>query len=250
MLIAALCLPLSGADPGVEGSQEPGGTRATLDKWVETRRIISKERQEWALGREMLTDRVDLLAREIESLRSKMGTAETSIADADKRRLELIDEHESLKQVADGLKVTVTGLESRTRTLLRRLPEPIRERIKPLSQRLPDDPEQTKISLSERFQNVVGILNEVDKFNREINVGSEVRTLANGNSAEVTALYLGIGQGYYVDATGTSAGVGTATEDGWAWTPSNETAGEIARAVAILKNEAVAEFVLLPLEVD
>ena len=54
---------------------------------------------------------------------------------------------------------------------------------------------------------------------------SEVRSFRDGNTAEVTALYLGIGQGYYVSASGTVAGVGTATADGWVWTPANDRAG-------------------------
>lgn len=250
LLVTALSLPLSGAIPGVEDSEEVQSTRDTLDKWVETRRILSKEKHEWTLSREMLTDRIDLMVSEIESLRARIGDAETSIADADKKRGELIEENESFKQVAEGLEGTIVQLETRTRELLKRLPDPIRERVKPLSQRLPEDPKNTKTSLSERFQNVVGILNEVDKFNREITVASEVRTLTNGKTAEVTALYVGIGQAYYVNTTGTTAGVGTSSKDGWSWTPANEAAGEIAKAIAILKNEQVAEFVLLPVEID
>ena len=107
-----------------------------------------------------------------------------------------------------------------------------------------------KLSLSERFQNVLGILNEVNKFNREIAVTSEVRTLADGTSAEVTALYVGIGQGYYVSADGKVAGVGSAAPEGWVWTPANDAAARVAKAIAILKNEQPASFVPLPVRVE
>lgn len=250
LLVTALSLPLSGAIPGAGDKGEVDDVRGTLDKWVETRRVISQERQDWALSREMLTDRIALMEREVGALRTRIAGAETSVAEADKKRLELLAENESLQQVADGLRGRVVKLEARARELLKRLPDPIRERVKPLSQRLPEDPEETKISLSERFQNVVGILNEVDKFNREITVVSEVRTLANGKAAEVTALYVGLGQAYYVNTTGTTAGVGTPSEDGWIWTPANDAADEIAKAIAVLKNEQAAEFVLLPAEID
>jgi hypothetical protein len=121
--------------------------------------------------------------------------------------------------------------------------------VKPLSQRLPDDANETKLSLAERFQNVVGILNEVDKFNREISVTSEVRTLADGSSVEVTSLYIGIGEAYYVSANGAIAGVGVASEQGWIWKPANEAAPQIADVIAVLKNEKVASFIQLPVEV-
>ncbi len=225
-------------------------TRATMEKWVETQRVISKEKQEWALGREMLNERIAVVEREIASLREKIDQAKESISDADKKRVELVDENEKLKSAAGMLAGTVAKLESRTAVLISRLPDPIRDRIKPLSQSLPQDPNATKLSLAQRFQNVVGILNEVNKFNREITVTSEVRTLADGNAAEVAAIYVGLGQAYYTGANGAVAGVGRPSESGWSWEPANDSARQIADAIAILKNEKVASFVLLPLKVQ
>jgi hypothetical protein len=115
---------------------------------------------------------------------------------------------------------------------------------------MPEDPEESKLSLGERFQNIIGILNEVTKFNREITVRSEVRTLPDGSSAEVTAMYVGIGQAYYVNAAGDIAGVGTASAEGWIWTPTNEAAAKIMDAIAILNNEKVADFVQLPVTIE
>ncbi|MCA9416889.1 MAG: DUF3450 family protein [Candidatus Omnitrophica bacterium] len=225
-------------------------TRAALEKWVETQRVISKEKKDLALAKEMLNERIELVKREIDSLHGKISEAEESIAEADKKRAELIEENEKLKDAAGSLEQVLVSLETRTKKLLKRTPEPLRERLKPLSQRLPENSGETELSMSERFQNVVGILNEVNKANREITVTSEVRTLEDGASAEVTALYLGIGQGYYTGANGKIAGVGTSTEEGWVWKSANEEAESIAKAIAILKNEEVASFVRLPLEIE
>jgi hypothetical protein len=249
-MIAAILLFSSHAWSDDEKGNKVENARSILEKWVETRRIISKEKRDWALGREMLNERIELVKREIETLRTRIGDAEESIAEADKKRTELIEENEKLKEVAAALNRTVNTLEGRTGELLKRLPDPIRERVKPLSQRIPDQPDETKLSLGERFQNIVGILNEVNKFNREITVTSEVRTLRDGTTAEVTALYVGISQGYYVSADGKAAGVGTASAEEWMWNPANEAAPEIAKAIAILKNEKVAEFVRLPIRIE
>jgi FtsZ-binding cell division protein ZapB len=227
-----------------------GNARAALEKWVETRRTISKEKQDWALGREILDERINLVQREIASLRDKINQAQQSISDADKKRAELVQENDKLKAAGQTLGGIVTKLEARTIELNKRLPDPLRERIKPLSQSLPTDPNATKLSLSQRFANVVGILNEVNKFNREITPTSEVRTLADGSAAEVTALYVGLGQAYYIGANGAAAGVGRPGEDGWTWEPANDAASDIADAVAILKNEKVARFVPLPAKVQ
>ncbi len=224
-------------------------TRTALEKWVETQRVISKEKRDLELSKEMLNERIELVRREIQSLLEKITDAEKSIAEADKKRADLIQENDLLKEVSIELVGVCTSLEENTIKLLTRLPDPIREHIKPLSQRLPDRAEETKLTISERFQNVVGILNEIGKFNRDIRIVSEVRMLPDGTSAEVTALYLGLGQGYYSGANGTIAGIGTVSEEGWAWKPANDAAGEIAKAISILKNEQVASFVRLPIEI-
>jgi hypothetical protein len=202
------------------------------------------------MGKEVLLNRIDLVQREIESLRTRIDEAEESIADADKKRADLVEENEKLKVASTALSGTVVVLEERTKHLLKQLPDPIRERVKPLSQRFPDDPEDTKLSLSERFMNIVGILNAVNKFNGEITVTSEVRDLSDGTTAEVTALYVGIGQGYYVSADAKYAGVGNTSAEGWVWSPANESAADITLAIQILKNEKAAEFVQLPIRIQ
>jgi len=233
----------------VEDTERIGNTRTAIQEWVENQRIISQEKRDLKLAKEILNERIDLVQREIESLRGKISVTEESIAEADKKRAEMLEENDRLKKASASLEDVLAILEQRTGNLIKRLPKPIQDHVKLLSQRLPENPNETKLSVSERFQNVVGILNEVDKFNRDITMNTEVRTLENGSSIEVTALYIGIAQGYYASADGTIAGVGSATDQGWAWTPANEAAAQISDAIAILKNEKVATFVHLPVEI-
>lgn len=230
--------------------QDVDGVRDALEKWVESRKVISQERRDWALGREMLNERIDLVQQEIDTLKEKIGDAETSLSEADKKRAGLVEDNDQLRSAAEALSGTVRTLEQRTGRLLSRLPDPVRERVKPLSQRIPDAEEETKLSLAERFQNIIGILNEVNKFSREITLTSEVRSLPDGTSAEVTALYVGIGRAYYASTDGKIAGSGTSSPDGWVWTEDNRSAAGISQTIAILNNEQVADFVLLPVEIN
>ena len=246
-LVAVLCLVTLGAALPQTGAELVGDARALLEQWVETRRVISLEERDWSLGRQTLDDRIELIEREIEQKREQIAGTEESISEADRKREELLQKNALLEEASRVLADRVGGLEARTKTLLVRLPEPIRERVMPLSQRLPEDPADTKLSLSERFQNVVGLLNEVNKFHREITVTSEVRQLVDGTSAEVTAVYAGISQGWYVDATRRFAGSGQASSGEWTWTPADDAAEEIARVIAIYENEQPADFVSLPL---
>lgn len=251
LMLAALGPAISAQTLTVDRTNETIESAMTaIEKWVETKRILSQEKRDFALAREMLQERIRLVQREIASLKEKIAEAEASIAQADERRAEMMVENERYKAVNDSLVTAITTLETRTRDMLPRLPEPLRQRIQPLSHRLPQDPEKSKLSLAERFQNVVGILNEVNKFNRDITVTSEVRALPDGTSMEVAVLYVGLGQAFYVSANRTIAGIGTATNHGWEWHPKNEIAEAIAEAISILKNEKAASFVLLPVTLD
>ncbi len=223
--------------------------KTAIEQWVENQRLISKERRDLILSKEILMNRIELAQREIDTLRGKIGMAEESVAEADKKREDMLQKNNELKEATISLSDTLVTLEHRVQQLLPKLPAPIRQRIEPLIQRLPETDKENELSISERFVNVVGILNEVDKFNRIITTSSEVQTLPDGSSVEVTAMYLGIGQGYYVSADERIAGVGTATETGWFWKPADLSAEEISTAIDIL-NGKTAAYIQLPIEIE
>ncbi|NUP94590.1 MAG: DUF3450 family protein [Planctomycetaceae bacterium] len=248
--IGALALAAAAGAAAQQGPEGLDEARGALERWVETRKVITQEERDWTLGKELLTDRIALVQREIDGLKGRIGEAQGSIQEADRKRDELVAQNEKLKEASGKLAALVASLEARTLALLARSPEPIAERVKPLSQRLPKAGETTKASLSERFQNVVGILNELNKFQREVTVTSEVRQLTDGTSAEVTVLYIGVSCAFYASADGRAAGLGNSTATGWEWQPANERAADILKAIAVFRNESVAEFVQLPLRVQ
>ncbi|MGD8376143.1 MAG: DUF3450 family protein [Acidobacteriota bacterium] len=244
-------LLVSGLAPAALGAESDAvrSARESLDKWVETRQVISKEREDWAIGKEVLEQRTALIEGEIATIEGKIAEMDRQIDEADERRAELVAEKKDLRDASAALADAIGTLEEKTLRLTSSLPEPIRRRVAPLSGRIPAEPGKTGLSLSERFQNVVGVLNEVNKFNQEITLASEIRSLPDGSSTEVQTLYVGLGQAYYVNTAGTAAGVGRPGPEGWVWTPANEMAPEIAQAIAVQQGEEVPTYVPLPVEI-
>lgn len=238
------------SDAASSTNEQLQSTRDTLARWVETQQIISREKKDWQLGKEMLEQRISLIESEIETLNTRTEETRKNITEADTKRQKLIDENAELKAASTSLVEIVARLEEKTRGLLASLPGPIVERVEPLSQRIPKDPAATEMSLGERFQNVVGVLNEVNKFNRDITVATEVREMPDGVTAEVETIYFGLGQAYYVTASGDAAGVGRPSEEGWTWTEADHLAERVIQAIAILKNEQVPAYVSLPVEIQ
>jgi len=231
----------------VTGAPKLEETRVTMDKWIETQQIISKERKDWQKGKEILLGRLELVKNEIDSLSETIRQAASGMAEDDKKRDELITENEKLKAAEALLTNAVMGMEEEVRNLrlFKQLPEPILTKLQPLYQRLPEDSLSTKASTAERFQNVLGILNELNKANNEITVSYEVHNLSNGTPSEVKAIYVGLAQAYYVSAGGES-GIGYPTDEGWKWEPSQAVSRDVVLALEILDGKHSPAFVPLP----
>ena len=250
-LAAAWAAPAGGRAQAAASAEGPEveAVRSTLEKWMETQRLISKEKQDWRQDRVMLESRIELLEREIDNVEEKIASTEKEIGETSEKRDELRADNERLKEAVSVLRARVADMEKRTKALLEQLPETYRAKVETLAARLPDQPKNTDLSLSKRFQNVIGVLNELNKANSQVTVESEVRDLPDGRSREVRVLYLGLGHAYYVGGDGSIAGYGTAGADGWRWKTANAAAPAISEAIAIVENEKVARFVQLPLEV-
>jgi len=255
--VLALTLALVLASPaGMSANQDPGSQdtppastleemRASLTKWMETEQIIYKERKDWQQGKDVLNGRLELLEQEVGSLEEKIQQAEGSVAEANKKRDELIAERGALEAADAQLTEAVTAMEGDVRRLFTSAPQPIQEKLQLLYQRIPEDPTTTRVTAAERFQNVIGILNELNKANNEITVSYEVRNLADGRPSEVRVIYVGLAQAYYVSPRG-EAGIGWPAEAGWEWQPSNAIAEDVLMALEILQGKHTPAFVSLP----
>lgn len=241
---------LAAAPPA--GAQEPDAsavldsTRATLAKWVETRELISREREDWTLGKQVLEERLRLLEAELAELRGGLAETRGAIGAANEAREELRGKRDGLEEASSTLDEIVASLEAKTRRLVAQLPAPLTARIAPLARRIPEDPAKAEPSLGQRFQNVIGLVNEVNKFNGDVTLVSEVRELPGGGAAEVRTLYLGLAQAWYVTPNGDAAGVGRPGPEGWEWSADDELAPRVAQVIGVLEGDQVPAYVALP----
>jgi hypothetical protein len=236
----------SGAAPAAADSL--ADTRGALERWVETQQIISREKKDWQQGRELLTSRIQLVKDEIAHLRESLAETHKNEQDYHKSRSEVDAEREAVKTVSAELAGELGALESQVRALYTKVPESLRDKLQPLYDRMPKDPATSRVTVAERFQNVLGILNEMNRLNGEVTVASEIRSLSDGKPSEVKTLYLGLGQAWYLSARG-EAGVGRPTATGWAWQSAPEIAAEMNRALDILSNKTSPKFVQLPVTI-
>jgi hypothetical protein len=240
---------LAAAGQAAEVPPSLAETRSTLEQWVQTRQLISKTRSDWDADKETLAQTTALYERELKSIAEQMSKVSTNNAQVEKERLAATATQSELEAAAEQARTLVAGLEKRVQEIAPSFPPPLAEKLASSLKRIPADPANTKMSGLERMQNVVGILNEVDKFNAAVTVVSEVQKNSSGAEVQVETLYLGLAQAYFVDKAGEYAGLGTPAATGWEWTANNALAGKIQKTIAMYKNATPADFVSLPVQI-
>jgi len=226
--------------------------RSVIEKWVETRQLISKTRSDWQADKDTIEQTIALYERELKSIDEQMSKVSTNNTQVAKEMAEA----EALKQSAtaalDQAKEFAAKFEGQLKETVPQLPAPLQdiEGVKKNMARIPADPANTKMLAAERIQSCVGVLNELDKFNNAVNVFNEKRTNQKGEEVAVQTLYVGLGAAYFVNDTADFAGVGTPGKDGWQWAIKPELASTVQEALKIYRNEHSARFVTLPVTIQ
>jgi archaellum component FlaC len=249
-LLLALALGASWASPALQAQDSLQETRNVLDQWVETRQITSKEKSDWQLEKSILQDTQGLLTNELERLDEALQSLQTSATAADEDRSKLAAEKEQLNEASAVVESTIGELETQMKEIIKTLPEPLVNKIKPLIRRLPEDSADTKLSLGERVQNIVGILSQADKFNTTITASSESHQLDSGKMVEVRTLYWGLAMAYYVDASGGYAGIGFPANDGWEWPEIKGAGPAIQHLLGVYEGAEDIQFVEVPARIN
>lgn len=234
-----LCGDLRAATPVAE-------TRSVLEKWVETRQLISRTRNDWQADKETLAQTIALYERELKSIDEQMSKVSTNSTQVTKEKQDADAVLKSSNEALDRARQFATDLEARIKQLVPQLPTPLQDILKPSLARLPADPANTKMLAAERVQVLVGLLNEFDKFNNAVNLFNEKRKNPKGDEVSVQTIYVGLGAAYFVNEAGDFAGTGAPAANGWEWTVKPEIAPAVQEVVKIYRNEKAARFVTLP----
>ena len=223
--------------------------RSTLDKWVETSQLISKTKMDWQSDREILEQSIQLFERELKSVeeqRAKLGTNSTQV------ERERTQAEASLKASTQALAQATrfaADFEGKITQVVPQLPAPLQGILKPLLNRMPTNSVSTRMQAAERVQVIVGVLNEMDKFNNAVTIFNEKRKNQKGEEVAVETVYVGLGTAYFVNDAGDFAGLGLPGPNGWQWNTKPELAATVREVIRIYRNESPARFVSLPVSI-
>ena len=224
--------------------------RAKLEKWVETRQILSEEKSDWATEREYLKAGHDLLSREKKFLQAEIAELEASSTAADDERRDLLLERAAYQRANAALESKIRAMEEQVLALAPRLPEPLQKKLEVLLVQIPEDPQTARPQLGRRLMSVLGGLAQAEKWNGTATFAGETRAVDGEQKVHVRTLYWGLGQAVYVDAQGETAGLGRPGPEGWEFHDEPELAADAELLLDIYEgNVDEIEFVRLPVEI-
>lgn len=238
-----LLLYASGRSAGLDEA------RSAVEQWVKTRQLISRTQADWANDKETLEQNLGLLERELKTIEAQFAGVSTNNVEAEKERR---DAEESLKSSQAALEQAArfaTGFQQEVGDLVPRLPTPLQDLLKPFLNRLPASSAPARLSALDHVQALVGVLNELDKFNNAVAVFSEKRSNGQGAEVSVETVYIGLGAAYFVNEAGDFAGTGIPGPGGWEWKVEPGLASAVKEVLRIYRNERGARFVPLPVQI-
>lgn len=249
VLVAALVA----AAPAARAADRVDDFRVKTEKWVETRQLLSEEAADWEAEREMLEASRDLLRAQREALKEEIAALEATVTEADEERVELLLRRGEYKRSTGAMEEWLADLEANVKGLAPQLPGPLQDRLEPLLVQIPENPEDTRVSLGKRLVNVLGVLLQAEKFNDTATLTGETRAVRPGDEqkVQVRTLYWGLGQAVYVDSQGRVAGVGRPGPDGWHFDEEKGFADEAKLLIDIYEgNVDTIRFVEMPVQVQ
>ena len=242
---------LIGASPSTTAARtNVDGFRAQVEKWTQTRQLISEERSEWDVEKESLRATRNLLSDEKKALEAELKELEANSTGADEERRTLLLQRAEYQRANAALQTRVRAMEEQVLAIAPLLPAPLQKKIELLLVQIPDDPETTKLQLGQRMMNILGVLAQAEKFNDTATFVGETRAVKGDQKVAVRTLYWGLAQAVYVDAQGETAGVGRPGRDGWVFSDQPELVDEAQGLLDIYEgNVDTIEFINFPVEI-
>jgi hypothetical protein len=230
-------VPLHAEPTALEAVEKSAGD------WVRVRAETARLETEWDTTRSLLESTVNGLQERAQALEAKRDFLKAKTA---KDREELATLEAANKASATGLQAVnaqLKAMSARLFGLRASLPPRLSEALEMAYKSLaaPD------LTVSERMQLTMTVLNRGTQFNRSITCEDEILTLGEGKKAQqLEVIYWGLSFGYALDRPAHQVWFGSPGPERWRWEPVPDAFDRVARLVAIYRGRSEPEFVDVP----
>ncbi|MBL4827198.1 MAG: DUF3450 family protein, partial [Spongiibacteraceae bacterium] len=219
-----------------------------LIQWTQMEQQRSHIESQWRQRKDILTQQLVLLADEEKVLNDSLSENSDQRDDVEQQRFELLQQQTNMEQTQHELSKRLAVVVEQVLGFRHRLPPPLKDQW---DQEL-DALTMEDIDSSEKLELLLQALSQLEDFENRIALHQSVMTVADGVERKVQQFYLGLSQGWYVDAKGEYAGYGRSSAQGWQWLVHTQVEGlepqVLKKVVTMLTQQQHAEFVSLPID--
>lgn len=213
------------------GENKLESLRSDIDKWIGVEKTLSSEKIAWDTKHSHMQDVLNLLKKEKEILQNNISEGEKKLTHSDEVRSKQLQRRQLQNKISKTLSTNLSNFEQSLINIKKRLPQPLRKKLSQAYQRFPKKGKQQQIGNAKRLQNLLGILIEIQKFDRDLTLTHEMHEMSDGKEIESKTLYLGLASAYYLRAE--DAGYGIPGSTGWRWISQPELLPSIKELFAI-----------------
>jgi len=236
-ILLVLVAPLVGTADPLEDADKSAGELVKLQ--IEDARLAT----EWRSQRELLESLVRALQQRAAALEEKRDLTKAKTA-SDREALDAM--RAKIQSANEDVRIFETRLNALSAKLLSlrpSLPPHLSEALEMSFRTLAD----TGVTVSERMQQTMNVLNRCAQFNRIVTVGEDVLSL-EGEPPEksLPVIYWGLSHGYAVDRVARKAWLGSPGPAGWRWEARPEAFDGVVKLIAIANDKADPTYVAVP----
>lgn len=240
-LCGAVCAAALRLSAG-EGAAATADFRAAVSELVALKTQAAKEMRDWSRQRELLERESRLLRQTKTELQERLSAAQAASAEEERGISESAGEKRRLEEALAALERVVEEAEQKIKNQLAAAPPWFGAELKFAAAA------GGRRGAAERLAALLETLARIEAAHGRIHFRRDVLRGSDGAMREMDALYLGLSRCFAVSDDNRLALAGSARAGGWTWTPADELAAEVRRAVDIHNRRRRAAAVALPLE--
>jgi hypothetical protein len=239
--LAAVSLTAFAAAPDTLQSVEKSAS-----EWVKTRVETVRLETEWASDQVLLKSTIHALQERAKLIEERRDEIKAQTAEERAELDALTAKQQAAAAETDLLEQRLKALSVQLLALRPVLPPRLSDALEMSFRSLAG----TELSVGERMQLAMTVLNRCAQFNRSINYGGEVLTLDGESAAKsLDVIYWGLSHGYALDPATGKAWFGSPGPEKWQWDARPELAPRVAELIAIHTDKADPGFVTVPAHV-
>lgn len=239
---------------------QAAGTQS-LEQLMTTWLSIERQRgalvTDWNERKQQLNHRTSLLEREAGVLERMLQEADLERSEVDTHRKELATQQQELENEQNQLEVAINQASITLSALSTRIPPPLQNSWQKGLERV----EREELTLSEKLEQILNLCKQAEQFERRVAIHNDVISVPHASEVktlEVTQIYLGLSQGWYVNKSGEYYGYGYANAEGWHWQHMNSQSpdsadvevnpNQLLKILGMIQNPTKAELLTLPVK--